>query len=230
MIKQLKINRMKNLNYKTMRKIVFSLLMLLTLSLSAQVKFLGIPVDGTKSEMISKLKQKGYSLCKEPKLAELDVLEGEFNGKDVHIAVVTNNNKVYRIVVQDVQTTDETGIKIRYNNLVHQFKSNKRYWSSPYSEQYLDDDFDISYEMLVNNQRIQADFTQKLSDEDIQKILDVMPELKDQDPDIQEVIFNQAAYESNRVWFMISKLNGYNEYWIALYYENLNNAPNGDDL
>ena len=221
---------MKNLNYKTMRKIAFTLLMLLTLSMSAQVKFLGIPVDGTKSEMISKLKQKGYSLCKEPQLAELDVLEGEFNGKDVHIAVVTNNNKVYRIVVQDVKTLDETGIKIRYNNLVNQFKNNKRYWFSPNNEQYLDDDFDISYEMLVNHQRIQADFTQKLSDEDIQKILDRMPELKDEDPDIQEMIFNQAAYESNRVWFMISKLDGYNQYWIALYYENLNNAPNGDDL
>ncbi len=221
---------MKNINYIIMRKIAFTLLILLTLSMSAQVKFLGIPVDGTKSEMISKLKQKGYSLCKEPQLAELDVLEGEFNGKDVHIAVVTNNNKVYRIVVQDVKTLDETGIKIRYNNLVNQFKNNKRYWSSPYNEQYLDDDFDISYEMLVNHQRIQADFTQKLSDEDIQKILDRMPELKDGDPDIQEMIFNQAAYESNRVWFMISKLDGNNQYWIALYYENLNNAPNGDDL
>ena len=49
MIKQLKTNKMKNLNYKIMRKVAFTLLMLLALSLNAQVKFLGIPVDGTKA-------------------------------------------------------------------------------------------------------------------------------------------------------------------------------------
>ena len=49
MIKKLKFNKTKSLNCKTMRKLVFTLLMLLTLSLNAQdgiIKFKGIPVDG----------------------------------------------------------------------------------------------------------------------------------------------------------------------------------------
>ncbi len=230
MIKQLRINNMNNLIYKTMKKIAFTLLMLLTLSLNAQVKFLGIPVDGTKTEMISKLKQKGYTLCQDPKLAEYETLEGEFNGRDVHITVVTNNNKVYRIVVQDVKTLDETDIKIRYNTLVSQFRNNKRYWYNPYVEQILDDDFDISYEMRVNHKRIQANFVQKLSEDDIQKLWDNFPEFKEQDQDTQEALYNVIASDSNSVWFMIAKLDYRDEYWIALYYDNLNNAPNGDDL
>ena len=55
-------------------------------------KFLGIPVDGTKSEMIQKLEEKGYRYN-----SQNDFLEGEFNGRDVHIYIGTNNNKVYRI-------------------------------------------------------------------------------------------------------------------------------------
>ena len=58
--------------------------------------FLGIPVDGTKSAMIQKLKAKGYTYN-----ATLDILEGEFNGQPVFISVVTENNKVYRICLLD---------------------------------------------------------------------------------------------------------------------------------
>ena len=234
MIKRLNINKMKNINYTTMRKIAFTLLMLLTLSLSAQnyntVKFLGIPVDGSKAEMISKLKQKGYTLCKEPQLAEYETMEGEFNGRNVHITVVTNNNKVYRIVVQDVKTMNETDIKIRYNTLVQQFQNNKKYFSNISTDQYLDKDFDISYEMSVNNKRIQASFIQRLTDEEIKTLLNAQSEIKNYDQDFQNLVFEQAAIESNTVWFMIAKLDYIDEYWIALYYDNLNNAPNGDDL
>ena len=53
-------------------------------------KFLGIPIDGTKAEIIQKLKAKGYT----PTDIDSEVLEGEFNGKDVSIYIATNNNKV----------------------------------------------------------------------------------------------------------------------------------------
>lgn len=41
-------------------------------------QFLGIPVDGTKIDMIQKLKAKGFTYN-----ATNDVLEGEFNGQNV---------------------------------------------------------------------------------------------------------------------------------------------------
>ena len=52
--------------------------------------FLGIPVDGTKPEMIAKLKEKGFVYSRHS-----DVLRGEFNGEDVEIHIVTDNNKVW---------------------------------------------------------------------------------------------------------------------------------------
>ena len=86
-------------------------------------KFLGIPVDGSKSEMIQKLKAKGFTNTS----SEKDILEGEFNGRNVIITIATNGNKVYRIMVQDSYPVDEGSIKIRFNNLAQQFLNNKKY-------------------------------------------------------------------------------------------------------
>lgn len=81
-------------------------------------KFLGIPVDGSKSEMIQKLKAKGYTSSQHNK----EILVGEFNGTDVNIHIATNNNKVCRIMVCDANSIDEGGIRIRFNRLCEQFK------------------------------------------------------------------------------------------------------------
>lgn len=86
-------------------------------------KFLGIPVDGTKAEMIQKLKVKGFT----SKAYDSEVLEGEFNGEKVNIHIVTNNNKVYRIVVVDQTKRDEEQIIIRFNTLCRQFEKNSKY-------------------------------------------------------------------------------------------------------
>lgn len=82
-----------------------ALMCLCSLVLYAQkdvTTFLGIPVDGTKAEMIEKLKAKGFT--SHP--YDEDALRGEFNGEDVRISVVTNNNKVYRVAVFDENTRD----------------------------------------------------------------------------------------------------------------------------
>jgi hypothetical protein len=62
------------------------MLLIVTLALHAQndvTKILGIRVDGRKSEMIQKLKAKGYAISPNNK----DVLVGEFNGTDVNIYI-----------------------------------------------------------------------------------------------------------------------------------------------
>lgn len=58
-------------------------------------KFLGIPVDGFKPDMIRALKAKGFVSS----ITDKDILEGEFNGTQVNVYTATNNNKVYRIMV-----------------------------------------------------------------------------------------------------------------------------------
>ena len=100
-------------------------LLMLSVAIYAQkqiTKFMGIPVDGSKTAMIQKLKNKGFVYN-----AEWDWLEGEFNGEKVGVKPVMNNNKVYRIGVLDKQERNETQIRIRFNRLLHQFKNNKKY-------------------------------------------------------------------------------------------------------
>lgn len=174
-------------------------LVLLTLTLSfaicsyAQntIKFLGIPVDGTKREMISKLEAKGYEYDSYD-----DYLTGEFNGQDVMIKVQTVNNIVWRIAVADDSGVNETNIKIRFNNLFDQFSNNGKYICAQGDK--LSDNDDISYEMSVNNKRFDAYFIPK------------------------DTSINGC------VWYTICKFGG--EYAIAIFYENTDNAANGDDL
>lgn len=215
----------------------FGLVFLLfaALLMNAQVyntpKFLGIPIDGSKSEMISKLQQIGYTLCKEPELARLETLEGVFNGNNVHIAIVANKDIVYRIVVRNAFPIKESDIKTEYNTLVKQFRNNKKYFYDTNDVQFLEDSFDIAYEMGVKKNRVYAHFTQRLTEDEIVSLLERYPEIKQYDSEFQKRVYEQAASESNAVWFMINRLEDYYDYYsIVLYYDNLNNEPNGEDL
>ena len=156
------------------------------------IKFLGIPIDGTKKEMISKLQAKGYEYD-----AYSDVLLGEFNGTNVIIYVQTVNNRVWRIGICDANVNnDAANIKIRYNNLFKQLSNNDKYKID--SGSILGEEEDISYEMTIHNKRYEATFTFK-------------------DKSIH-----------GRVWYMI--VEKYGKYGIMMYYENLDNEANGDDL
>lgn len=159
---------------------------------SNTIKFLGIPVDGTKKEMISKLQAKGYEYD-----ASSDVLFGEFNGNDVTIYVQTVNNRVWRIGICDANVNnDAANIKIRYNNLFKQLSNNDKYKVNDGNT--LGEEEDISYEMTVHEKRYEAGFTFK--DKSIHGL----------------------------VWYMIVK--EYGKYGIMMFYENLDNEANGDDL
>ena len=134
--------------------------LMLSFAMNAQedvTKFLGIPVDGTKSEMIKKLLKKGF----ERSDFDRDILTGEFNGMKVNISIQTNNNKVWRLVVMDRAIVNETNIKTKYNNLCDQFASNPNYDGIfPAEYYYIPEYEDISYEITVNNKQYEAMFCQ----------------------------------------------------------------------
>ncbi len=219
-----------------------SVVLMLTLSVAMYAqkdvtKFLGIPVDGTKSAMIQKLKAKGFTYN-----SVTDMLEGEFNGSQVQISVVTNRNKVYRIFIADKYTCDESDIKIRFNNLCHQFENNAKYIGD--ENQTISDDEDISYEMLVNKKRYQAVYFQKLDDKMIDKYINAQlltkytaEQLADTSQVMQDkVSSDKLAYgwdyiknnKSKTVWFMINSELG--SYRILMYYDNDYNKSDGDEL
>ena len=203
-------------------------------------KFLGIPVDGSKAEMIQKLKAKGFKSSYYDK----DILEGEFNGRKVNIHVVTNGNKVYRIMVADANHIDETNIKIRFNKLCKQFENNTNYTTQPYG-QSIPDDEDINYNMLVNNKRYEAVFYQKPDTIDEGAIINTVNKqllskyTQEQITNPTAVIITESqnmaleymydVISKKTVWFMISE-DGYNKYSICMYYDNLYNQANGEDL
>ena len=223
------------------RFFTFLLGLFLSISLFAQgdvTKFLGIPIDGYKSEMRRKLEAKGFVWN-----SYKECLEGEFNGTDVEVHLVTNNNKVYRIMVQDAVYRSESQIKLRFNKLCSQFENNSRYTSFG-TDQSIADDEDISYEMSVHEKRYEATFFQVPDNFDtlafqaqvLEKVQATIPVYKVENPteEVQEQVLRigiEATYEllsKKSVWFMINKRNG--EYCILMYYDNKQNEANGEDL
>lgn len=202
-------------------------------------KFLGIPVDGTKSEMIQKLKAKGFTYN-----STYGYLEGEFNGYDVNVHVVTNNNKVYRIMVCDENPINETDIKIRFNSLCRQFSNNPKYIPALLDSYTISDDEDISHEMLVNNKRYQAVYYQvseqidpvTIAREAYEYIMSKYSEEQLANPtdelraEMMKVAISHFLenFSKKSVWFMIS--GHYREYYITMYYDNEYNRANGEDL
>lgn len=203
-------------------------------------KFLGIPVDGSKSEMIQKLKAKGFRYD-----SELDCLKGEFNGRDSYISVVTNNDKVYRIMVRDAMASDETSIRIRFNTLCRQFENNKKYQSVSSESYIIPEDEDIAYNISIKNKRYQASYFQvpeggidsttiaqeaqtfiysKYSQEQLSSFTEEQR---------QELMADFLQYMTDKldkksVWFMIAEQFG--DYNLLLYYDNGYNQANGEDL
>ena len=191
--------------------------------------------------MKEKLIDKGFT----PKLVDkTELLEGEFNGVNVHVLIVTNNNKVYRIMLADINTLNESDIKIRFNNLVQQFTKNKRYVS--FKDYTISEDEDISYEIAIHKKKYEARFYQipnmekmdtlatheRIKETLINKygkeaIDNPTEEIK------KEIVDTTANYAfqfitMKRVWFRINELFG--EYYICMYYDNEYNRANGDDL
>ena len=202
-------------------------------------QFLGIPIDGSKSAMIQKLKAKGFKANSYKK----DVLEGEFNGMDVNVHIVTNGDKVCRIMVCDANPVDERSIKIRFNNLCRQFKKNPKYMSM--DDYIIPDDEDISYAITVNNKRYEAIFYQhpvELSDTTLiqEKIIPILTEkytpeqLANPTGEMKSEMMKKALeymielYTNKPVCFMISDL--YGKYYITMFYDNEYNRANGEDL
>ena len=138
-------------------KKLFATTLLLVLSLTTQAqtdvtKFLGIPVDGTKPEMIRQLKAKGFRNSP----YNNEILEGEFNGSNVYVSVATNNNKVWRIMVSDATPTDVRNVQIRFNRLCKQFENNPNYVTL--KDYTIPDDEDIRVQILLNKKRYEAAF------------------------------------------------------------------------
>lgn len=239
-----------------MKRLITTLLLVLsTLFVAAQnnnagtLKFLGIPIDGTKENMIAQIKAKGFTYS-----TYEDCLKGQFNGKDVEIYVVTNHNVVDRIYVA-YPLESESQIITEYNILLGQFNRNKKYIAIQDNAKIPSDE-DLSYEMTVNNKKYGASFSyvspDLFSEEEIDQIHQLVDKVKGMSSDevqamgqamadslqtnaVQPSIEDTMAMlqklmslVSGNVWFTIHER--YGKYQIGIYYDNLKNRPDGEDL
>lgn len=224
---------------KIIAGVIFVLVTIYAYAQTDVTQFLGIPVDGSKSVMIQKLKTKGFR----PNSYNKDVLEGKFNGMDVNLHIATNADKVCRIMLCDANPVDERSIQIRFNNLCHQFEKNPKYMSL--GNELIPDDEDISYEISVNNKRYEAIFYQQpaeLSDTTLlrEKLMPIIlnkytaEELANPTEDMQKELMKMSLdymidlCSKKPVWFMISDI--YGKYYITMFYDNEYNRANGEDL
>lgn len=193
------------------------LFLLFSAALCAQERyvthFLGIPVDGTKTEMLSKLQEKGF------RASTVGDLGGEFNGRSVYLFVVTNRDVVWRIMVGDAFQSSKAEIVSRFNRLCYQFKNNPKYVPLR-DDQAIPDDEDISYEITVYDKRYEATFYQKDPAD---------PDTASASGKRQE---DDESLAKRPVWFTVSRhSNSTTDFRIMMYYDNeYNSGDDGSDL
>ena len=80
-------------------------------------KFLGIPMDRTKEEMIQKVEAFGFSYH-----ANSDYLRGWFNDEQVDVYIRSQNNRITEIRVVELKLRTQSDVLSRFDQLVSQFE------------------------------------------------------------------------------------------------------------
>ena len=153
-------------------------------------------------------------------------------------------------MVFDANTYDAGQIKIRFNNLIHHFEnSNGKYYYIDQNEMIPEDE-DISYEINVHDKQYSATFiydplysNDELKDKLVNEVVEenklllekkgITPEEFYSDKDNYIQVFSSIVdkifqMSKGSVWFQIFEY--YGKYYIGIYYDNLINKPNGEDL
>ena len=194
-----------------MRKALFMLfLMAASLTVDAQVNFMGSPVDGDTPGMLYELRKKGFKDT--PKNYGNDCLVGNFYNRNVLIIVSSDNytTKVTGVTVffmeyiSDMEGMDKnTTIKL-FNELLYDFDEHEDY---------------INMSWMINEEAYS---------EKIEKGTDLWYNIKYKGFDYH-VYYRQLPYTNyNAVHFCIMPDNyHYDKYFILLYYENLKNRSFG---
>ncbi len=222
---------------KIMAQIIFTLLILLSsLTIYAQkdvTKFLDIPVEGDKAEMIQKLENKGFKYD-----IYLDILTGNLNNTNVIVYISTHNNAVSNIIVADTTSYDRNNIALRFNELLSNFENNPNYTKAMGQEIFLHTDMveDNVSEHIFNTHSKSAVFLQENRNQILTKIKHRLlhkyseEQILNPNPvfsiycDIQIEIINYAQSEAKKqVVFYIKEQNG--KYNLILSYQNLYNIP-----
>lgn len=185
-----------------MKRLIIFILSLLTLvSCDNTIRFLDIPIKGSRNMMVKKLEEKGFVYD-----YESDLMKGTFNEELSDISIFTSNGEVNKIRVCSKAYNDKE-IKAAYNKLLKQFKSNPKYIALK------------DYNPIPEG--VSVFFNMKVIPTDYKTVFYRRKEFNRSysiNPDKAEGV----------VWFKIVEL--YGDYFIQIYYENLKKHTINSDL
>lgn len=182
------------------RLIIFILSLVALVSCDNTIRFLDIPIDGSRNMMIKKLEEKGFIYDYENNL-----MKGTFNGEPSDISISTSNGRVNKIRVCS-KAYDVLGVKQAYNRLLLQFKSNPKYIAL---ENY--NLIPVEIRDMYSSLKPGEHFTVFYRRKEFKRSYNINP--------------NKAE---GVVWFKIVEL--YGDYFIQLNYENLKKHTINSDL
>ena len=238
-----------------MRKLIITLLLTVLCSAAfaqesnnGTLKFIGIPIDGPKEQLIEKIKAKGFRSS-----PYREGLLGQFNGQTVEVEVLDNHGTAYCVCVA-FPGTSAYMVRTEYNALLEQFLCNDKYLPVK-SYEKIPEDVDFSFGIAAFNEKYRPSFAYISPDiftkDEAKKLreayakLMTMPEEERNSEESLLLAFasdvngwtpEEASAFTNKlptirdggVCFTIIPDSG--EYQIGLFYYNLKNAPRGEDL
>ncbi len=196
--------------------------------------FMGIPIDGSKYQMITALEGKGFELDN-----SRDQLTGVFNGEKVSLEVGTNHGIVDRILVVYPYCSEPNDTRIKYNTLLSRLNRNAKYvcinpreelppneelyWNLSENNKY----YDAVY-FYLHPESLPEQWTEEFKEE-YQKLYKkpLVPGISYEE--MEEALFclpqELAEAVSGVVWFTMV-----DQHRININYINFKNRPRGEDL
>lgn len=201
------------------------------------IHFMGVPIDGSKAKVVRGLKKQGFVRSK----LYPSLLEGEFNGRDMLLHVLTHKDKVYSIALVDAMASNEVDIKIAYNTLFQQIQNNGKYIFIG-GDGLISEDENVLHKMYFDEHRY-ASFFYALSSEELEELVgQYMAYIRDSYNEdelvkpsdkmqmdlkqIQGVLIDQKLQKKVTLG-IVRDSDGFK---IALFYNNVHNEPKGEAL
>ena len=197
------------------------------------LKFVGIPIEGTKEHMIEALRAKSFE--KEP---YDDYMTGMFNGENVRVFLSTNHSIVDRVKVVYPYCSETNNTRIKYNVLLSRFNRNSKYVCvNPRTE--IPADEKIFWKLEANTKAYEAVYFYlhpevnakdwiELFKQEYQKRYKKQLQGLSYD-EMEEALFclpiKISSAVSGVVWFTMASTNT-----IVINYINFKNRPRGEDL
>lgn len=221
------------------------------------IHFLGIPVDGKKSEVSAKLQTKGLTpvyhnpaikerliskgLC--TNIIDTTILSGKMDNEDKIIQIMDHNGKVYRIIISDENPSDETSIKAKFNKLCRRLLASEDY--IPYTGTFPDFEIPENEKITLAQKRYTVTFFQlppgvthtmvhQEVNTGIEETYKKARSLKLTTSEGEAMISNfikatVEKHQQRRLWFLITSVRE-GEFRLVIFYDNVYNLPAGEDL